>query len=146
MPRQRMTYTAEFKLQAVRMIADQHLSVVEVARRLDVGKNLLRAWAKAFRERGPDAFPGHGCPSPADDELRRLRAEVVRLRAERDLLKNTTTRFKGGVTRRSVVREFAATRRVSWSSGRLASPSGDGSPLAVPLELRPLGTREVPLP
>ncbi len=69
------------------MIADQHLSVAEVARRLDVGENLLHTWAEAYRERGTDAFPGHGCPSPADDELRRLRAENVRLRAGRELLK-----------------------------------------------------------
>jgi transposase len=93
MARKRMTYTAEFKLQAVRMVVDEHLSVAEVARRLDVGENLLRIWKKAFRERGPDAFPGHGHPTPADEELRRLRAEVVRLRAERDLLKKAAAYF-----------------------------------------------------
>lgn len=93
MPRQRTTYTAEFKLQAVRMITDQHLSVAEVARRLGVCENLLHPWRKAFRERGSDAFPGHGQPTPADDELRRLRAEVVRLRAERDLLKKAAAYF-----------------------------------------------------
>ena len=49
MPRPRKTYTAEFKLQAVKMITDQKLSVAEVARRLDVGENLLRAWKKAVR-------------------------------------------------------------------------------------------------
>ena len=73
MPRKRATYTAEFKLQAVRMITEQNLSVAEVARRLDVGENLLRLWKKAFVERGTDAFPGHGSPTPADDELRRRR-------------------------------------------------------------------------
>ena len=93
MARKRMTYTAEFKLQAVRMIVDQRLSVAEVARRLEVGENLLRLWKKAFLERGADAFPGHGHPTPADDELRRLRAEVVRLRAERDLLKKAAAYF-----------------------------------------------------
>src|SRR5215475_3754647 len=93
MPRPRSTYTAEFKLQAVRMITDQKLSVAEVARRLDVGENLLRTWTKAFLARGQEAFPGHGNPSPADDELRRLRAEVVRLRAERDLLKKAAAYF-----------------------------------------------------
>jgi transposase len=87
-----MTYTAEFKLQAVRMIVDQHLSVAEVARRLGIAQNLLHLWKKAFHERGSDAFPGHGHSTPAEDELRRLRAEVVRLRAERDLLKKATTR------------------------------------------------------
>ena len=93
MPRKRSTYTAEFKLAAVKMITDQKLSVAEAARRLGVGENLLRLWKKAFLDRGPDAFPGHGCLSPADEELHRLRAEVVRLKAERDLLKKAAAYF-----------------------------------------------------
>ena len=93
MPRKRSTYTAEFKLQAVKMITDQKLAVAEVARRLDVGETLLRSWKQAFLERGTDAFPGHGTPTPADDELRRLRAENARLRAERDLLKKAAAYF-----------------------------------------------------
>ena len=93
MPRKRSTYTDEFKLQAVRMITDQKLAVAEVARRLDVGENLLRTWRKAFEERGDAAFPGHGRPTPADDQLRRLRAENARLRAERDLLKKAAAYF-----------------------------------------------------
>ena len=93
MPRQRTTYTAEFKLAAVKMLSDQKLSVAEVARRLDVGDNLLRTWKKAFEGRGDAAFPGHGNPAPADDELRRLRVEVARLKAERDLLKKAAAYF-----------------------------------------------------
>ena|ERR1041385_5372650 len=93
MTRSRSTYTAEFKLQAVKMITDQKLSVAEVARRLGVGENVLRAWKKAFREHGEAAFPGHGHPSPAEEELRRLRAENARLRAERDLLKKAAAYF-----------------------------------------------------
>ena len=82
----RKTYTREFKLQAVRMMTDQGLSVAEVARRLGVTEGALRAWRAAAQEHGPDATPGHGNPTPAEDELRRLRAENTRLRAERDLL------------------------------------------------------------
>ena len=93
MPRPRSTYTAEFKLRAVMMVTDQKLSVAEVARRLDVGENLLREWRKAFLAKGGDAFPGHGHPTPAEDELRRLRAENARLRAERDLLKRAAAYF-----------------------------------------------------
>src|SRR5687767_13839330 len=93
MPRPRSTYTAEFKRQAVKMIAEQKLSVAEAARRLDAGENLLRTWRTAFEERGDAAFPGHGHPTPADDELRRLRAENGRLRAERDLLKKAAAYF-----------------------------------------------------
>lgn len=89
----RKTYTAEFKLQAVKMITDQALSVAEVARRLGVTEGCLRAWREATREHGAAAFPGHGNPTPADDELRRLRAENARLRAERDLLKKAAAYF-----------------------------------------------------
>ncbi|MBX9581502.1 MAG: IS3 family transposase [Gemmataceae bacterium] len=89
MARPRATYTAEFKLSAVKMITDQKLAVAEVARRLDVGENLLRQWKKAFLDRGDAAFPGHGSPAPADDEVGRLRAEVTRLKAERDPAKKS---------------------------------------------------------
>ena len=88
----RKTYAREFKLQALQMV-EQGLSVAEVARRLGVGENCLRTWRKAAGAHGDAAFPGNGRPSPADDELRRLRAEVVRLRAERDLLKKATAYF-----------------------------------------------------
>src|SRR5947207_14456020 len=93
MARPRTTYTAEYKLAAVKMITEQKLSVAEAARRLDVGENLLRTWKKAFEERGDAAFPGHGNPAPGDEELRRLRAENARLRAERDLLKKAAAYF-----------------------------------------------------
>jgi transposase len=89
----RKTYTREFKLQAVRMLTDQGLSVAEVARRLGVGENCLRNWRAAAQQKGEAAFPGQGNPSPAEDELRRLRAEVHRLKAERDLLKKAAAYF-----------------------------------------------------
>ena len=89
----RKTYTREFKLQALQMLTDPGLSVAEVARRLGVGENCLRNWRTAAREQGPAAFPGHGVPTPAEDELRRLRAEVARLKAERDLLKKAAAYF-----------------------------------------------------
>jgi transposase len=93
MARSRTTYTTEYRLAAVKLITDQKLSVAEAARRLDIGENLLRIWKKAFEARGDAAFPGHGNRTPADEELRRLRAENARLRAERDLLKKAAAYF-----------------------------------------------------
>jgi transposase len=89
----RRTYTREFKLRALHMLTDQGLSVAEVARRLAVGENCLRNWRKAARDQGAAAFPGQGNLSPAEEELYRLRAEVQRLRAERDLLKKAAAYF-----------------------------------------------------
>jgi transposase len=93
MARTRKTYTAEFKLRAVKMVAEQKLSVAEAARQLGIRENLLRLWKKAFLDQGVHAFPGHGRLLPADEELHRLRVEVTRLRAERDLLKKAAAYF-----------------------------------------------------
>jgi transposase len=89
----RKTYTREFKLQALRLLTDQGLSVAEVARQLGVGVNCLRAWRAAAEGQGEAAFPGPGNLSAEQEELRRLRAEVARLRAERDLLKKAAAYF-----------------------------------------------------
>ena len=89
----RKTYTREFKLQALRMLTDKGLSIAEVARQLGVTEGCLRNWKKAAEEQGDAAFPGQGKLSPADEELRQLRAEVHRLRAERDLLKKAAAYF-----------------------------------------------------
>jgi len=89
----RKFYAPEFKLQAVKMITDQKLSVAEVARRLGVTENLLHSWKKAVLKKGADAFPGSGHLTPVEEELRRLRAEVKRLETERDILKKATAFF-----------------------------------------------------
>ena len=89
----RKAYTPEFKLQAVEMITEQKLSVAEVARRLGVTENRLHDWKKAVLKKGADAFPGTGHLTPVEEELRRLRAENARLRAERDLLKKAAAYF-----------------------------------------------------
>ena len=89
----RKSYTREFKLEALRMITDQGLSIAEAARRLGIGENLLRNWKKAAAKWGTDAFPGNGNLPAVEDELRKLRAEVIRLRAERDLLKKAAADF-----------------------------------------------------
>src|SRR5262249_14361126 len=83
----RKTYTAEFKLAAVKMITEQKLSVAEAACRLGIRENLLHTWKKAIAKDGADAFPGSGRLTPQEEEIRKLRAEVKRLEAERDILK-----------------------------------------------------------
>jgi transposase len=93
MARKRKTYTAEFKLAAVKMIIEQKLSVAEVARRLGVGESLLHTWKKAALKDGTKAFTGSAQLTPLEEENRRLRAEVKRLETERDILKKATAFF-----------------------------------------------------
>jgi len=89
----RKVHTPEFKLQAVKMITEQKLSVAETARRLGVAESLLHAWKKAVLSKGNDAFPGSGHLTPVEEELRRLKADIKRLEAERDILKKATAFF-----------------------------------------------------
>ena len=93
MARTRKTYTAEFKLAAVKMVTEQKLSVAEAARRLGIRENLLHNWKKALATDGVNAFPGSGHLTPLEEENRKLKAEVKRLEAERDILKKATAFF-----------------------------------------------------
>src|SRR5207248_10085646 len=67
-------------------------------RRLGIREDLIRNWKRAAKERGAEAFPGRGDLPPAEDEFRRLRAEVARLKAERDLLTKAAAYFAGPPT------------------------------------------------
>jgi transposase len=93
MVRTRRTYTSEFKAEAVKLVTEQGYSVAEAARSLGIHETLLRSWKQALKDKGDEAFPGHGKLPPFEEELRRLRAENQRLRAERDILKKATALF-----------------------------------------------------
>src|SRR5262245_16294226 len=89
----RRTYTAEFKLSAVKLVIEQGYSVAEAARSLGITEKLLRKWKRSLQDQGEQAFPGKG-KLPADqEEVRRLEEEVQRLRVERDILKKATAFF-----------------------------------------------------
>src|SRR6516164_9777935 len=93
MPRTRRSYTAEFKTEAVKLVTEQGYSVAEAARSLGIGPTLLRSWKQTLQSKGADAFPGQGKLPAVEDQLRRLRAENQRLRAERDILKKAAAYF-----------------------------------------------------
>jgi transposase len=84
---QRSKFSREFKIEAVRLIKGRGLSVAQAARDLEVHENVLRKWVKAFAADPGQAFPGHGQMKPEQLEIERLRREVARLKAERDILK-----------------------------------------------------------
>ncbi len=89
----RRKYSREFKVQAVQMVTDQGLSVSEVARDLGIHPTLLQKWKKQFSELAEQAFPGNGRLPAEQEELRQLRADVRKLRMERDILKKATAFF-----------------------------------------------------
>ena len=93
MAKTRRTFTPEFKAEAVKLVTEQGKSLAEVARDLDLGESMLRAWKQALAAEGDRAFPGHGNLPALEEELRRLRAENKRLLMEREIFKKATAFF-----------------------------------------------------
>ena len=70
---QRAKYTAEFKEEAVRQVIDRGYSVIDVAKRLGIGDDLLYTWVKKFKVANE--------PVGIDDK-KSMQAELNRLKAE----------------------------------------------------------------
>jgi transposase len=95
---ERRKFGREFKIEAVRLVKERGVSVAQAARDLDVHENVLRKWVKEFGTDPGLAFPGHGQMKPEQLEIDRLRREVAKLKAERDILKKATAYFAREVT------------------------------------------------
>jgi transposase len=91
-PKQR-TYTAEFKREAVRLLETSGKSGAQIAQELGISDGSLYTWRKQLAQQGEVAFPGKGHQTPAEEELRQLRAENERLKMERDILKKAIAIF-----------------------------------------------------
>ena len=83
----RRRFSREFKLEAVRLVNEQNLSIAQAAGDLDLHENVLRKWVKDFKDDKTNAFPGHGHQKPEQAEITALRRDVKKLKAERDILK-----------------------------------------------------------
>jgi transposase len=86
-------FTVEFKREAVALVRERGVSVAQAARDLGLHVNLLHRWIKAARNHGSEAFPGHGRLRPDDAEMARLKRELARAKAERDILKKAIGYF-----------------------------------------------------
>ena len=89
----RRRFDRAFKLEAVRLVRERGVSVAQAGRDLDVHENVLRKWIKEFGSDPAQAFPGHGQMKPEQLEIERLRREVIKLKAERDILKKAAAYF-----------------------------------------------------
>ena len=90
---ERKKFSREFKLEAVNLVRERGVSFAQAARDLGVNVNMLRRWAKESGSDPKHAFPGLGQMKPEQLEIDRLRKEVVRLKAERDILKKAAAYF-----------------------------------------------------
>ena len=69
------------------------MTVTQAARDLGVHGTVLRRWVQEVAADSQQAFPGQGLMKPEQAELARLRREVIKLKAERDILKKAAAYF-----------------------------------------------------
>ena len=93
MTRQKRTYTAEFKREAIQLWKNSGRSAADIEAELGITHGILSKWKAREGKNGKAAFPGHGRQTPEQEEIRRLEREVVQLRQERDILKKAVAIF-----------------------------------------------------
>ena len=94
----RRIFSREFKLEAVKLVRDRGVAVAQASRDLDVAESVLRRWIRDVASDPKQAFPGHGQVKPEQQEIDRLRREVAKLKAERDILKKAAAYFARDAT------------------------------------------------
>jgi transposase len=91
-PRQRRSFTAEFKAEIVDLCQRGDRSVGQVAKDFDLTETAVREWVKqAGRDAG--TLDDGGLTTDERQELSRLRRENRRLREDVDVLKRATAFF-----------------------------------------------------
>ena len=71
----------------------RRISYTQASQDLGEHQSQLRDWAKKFADDPQHAFPGHGQLKPEQLEIAHLKREVIKLKAERDILKNAAAYF-----------------------------------------------------
>jgi transposase len=91
--RKRKSFSPEFKREAVRLMESSGKLPTDLARELGIPRNRLYKWKEQLEKRGADAFPGTGRRGGTGDEVSRLKAELERVKEERDILKKAAAYF-----------------------------------------------------
>ena len=93
MSKKRKKYDSTFKLEAIRLVNEEHRSVSEVERNLDISKGTLARWVREHKADPVESFPGQGRLKTTDEEIRRLKYELKKAQEERDILKKALVYF-----------------------------------------------------
>jgi transposase len=91
----RARYTLEFKQEAVRLV-ESGQSIAAAARSVGVVEQTLFNWVKAKRQGRLQGASSSKAASAEQMEISRLRAELARVKMERDILGKATAYFAKG--------------------------------------------------
>ena len=88
------TYPKEFKLEAIRLLAESDRPASEIALQLGIRRNQLYKWKEQMTKKGDVASAKRGRPKKENQsETATLRQEVKRLKEENEILKKAAAYF-----------------------------------------------------
>ncbi|MGB8716800.1 MAG: IS3 family transposase [Rhodanobacteraceae bacterium] len=96
----RKRYSPEYKREVVELVRRSKTSCRQVALEIGINPNMLTRWVREAEAEGGKAFPGGG--TPRDEEVARLKRDLMRVTKERDFLKR-----RGSVLREAVTERYA---------------------------------------
>lgn len=91
--KKRKKYTKQFKLDTVKLVIEEDYSASEVSTNLGIVTGTVQRWVREYSSQKADAFTGNGRMSPEQEKIKKLEAEVKRLKMEREILKKATAFF-----------------------------------------------------
>jgi len=93
MKQERRSFDAAYKLQVVKMIQEQGLTVTQVCQELKLGETAVRRWLKQVQSE-QSGQTGIGKPlTPDQQRIRQLEQENRQLRSDNELLKKASAFF-----------------------------------------------------
>lgn len=96
--RERRSFDASFKLEVVRMVKDQGMSIGHVCQSMDLVDSAVRRWIEQY-DAEQQGQPGIGKPLSAEQQrIRQLEAENRQLRSDNDILKKASAFFARTLT------------------------------------------------
>ena len=84
-------FSPEFKRHALKLASEDGMTDKGVCDDLAISARQLRRWRDQYRLLGDEAFPGQG--KSRDEELRKLKRELAKVKQERDFLKDAAVFF-----------------------------------------------------
>ena len=89
----RRAFDAAFKLQVVRMVREQNLSVVQVCRDMDLAESAVRRWVEQYDKELAGQAPVGKPLTPEQQRIRQLENEIRQLKSDNEILKKASAFF-----------------------------------------------------
>jgi transposase len=86
----RRAFSPAFKMETASLVLDQHYSIAEACRAMDVGETSLRHWVNQLQQEREGVTPQGKALTPEQQKIQDLEDRIKRLEMEKEILKKAT--------------------------------------------------------